>query len=120
MHKHIILIKALEARRKPSSTRKVTVQQQSTTTPFRQKKQSFILRDNIVIHEAVGQGDDKRLMDLMPLVKKRVYNINAPDEDWCSRSPLHIACSNGEWINSPPRCYIFFYLFVVRIKHQFP
>ena len=50
-------------------------------------------------------GDDKRLLDLMPLVKKRVYNINAPDEDWCYRSALHVACSNGKFILYQPKEY---------------
>ena len=60
-----------------------------------QSTQKFLLRDHLVLHEAVDQQDYQRLAKLMPLVKNRTYNINAPDEDWCFRSPLHVASSNG-------------------------
>eukprot|EP00111_Clytia_hemisphaerica_P014363 TCONS_00042289-protein len=60
-----------------------------------QSTQKFLLRDHLVLHETVDQQDYQRLAKLMPLVKNRTYNINAPDEDWCCRSPLHVACSNG-------------------------
>ena len=74
----------------------VSRKQQQRSQEFRRKKQQFMLRDNMVLHETVCSGDEKRLIQLMPLVKTRVYDINAPDEDWSSRTALHVAAFKGK------------------------
>ena len=46
----------LSEKQQQSPKKKVSVQHQTTTTPIKLKKQSFILKDNIVLHEVVGIG----------------------------------------------------------------